>query len=110
MFFFIVFQASTGKKLFGKKYRRFHGTQKFDAAHSFNETIIVLWHFFEILTGGFQGLLGQRRFRGQILNFDINLILTLETYPTLSKLNLSILGAKNRVIFFRVSKNSKVDV
>ena len=39
MFFSVVFQASTGKKLLGKKHRHFHGTQKFDAAHSVYETI-----------------------------------------------------------------------
>ena len=32
--FSVVFQASTGKKLWGKKHRKFHGTRKSNAKHS----------------------------------------------------------------------------
>ena len=34
MIFSVVFQASTGKKLWGKNHGKNHGTRKFDAKHS----------------------------------------------------------------------------
>jgi hypothetical protein len=42
MFFPVVFQASTGKKLQGKNLRKKHWTHKFDAKHSANDTRILV--------------------------------------------------------------------
>ena len=99
MFYFVVFQASTGKKILGKNTDIITGPRNLILHIQFMRQLVPMGQpelVHSIFSKFSQGLWGQRRFRGWILNFE--LFLTLKTYPTLYDLNSFILGAKNSVI------------